>query len=99
MKSIDMQTVFQLNSNVLIRYEHNFQDGTMILYDVEREELWLGNSACRGLIKLINGQNKLNEIYTELLLCYDSLESTKVIESFNFTIEDLYNRKFIEKVD
>lgn len=96
--SIDGTTILQLNKNILKRYEHKFQEGTMILYDVDREKVWFGNSSTRDLINLIDGKTNLNDIYTKLLYLFDGSEITDIIESFNLTIDDLYDKKFIEIV-
>lgn len=97
-ETIDETTILKLNQNILKRYEHNLKDGTMILYDIAREEIWYGNSSSKDLINLIDGKTNINDIYNELLPLYEDIDIDEVINSFNFTIEDLYNKNFIEMV-
>jgi len=95
-ETIDETTVLKFNKNILKRYEHNYKNGTMILYDIDREEAWFGNSSARELINLIDGKTNLEDIYAELFPFYKAENIEMVIESFNSVIEDLYSKKFIE---
>lgn len=98
-ETIEGTTILKFNKNILKRYEHNFKNGTMILYDVDKEETWFGNSSSRELIRLIDGKTSLNNIYIKLFPLYGDLDIDEVIESFNRIIEDLYDRNFIETAD
>lgn len=97
-EKIAKTTILKLNKNIIKRYEHNWKDGTMILYDIDREEAWYGNASTRELINLIDGKTSLEDIYAELFPFYQDFNIEEIIESFNFTIEDLYKKKFIELV-
>lgn len=97
-EKIDGTTILKLNMNILKRYEHNLKDGTMILYDLNRDEIWFGNASSIDLINLIDGKTSINNIYTDLLPLYADFDISDVMESFNSTIMDLYNKKFIVSV-
>jgi hypothetical protein len=92
---IDEKTVLKFNKNILKRYEHNLNGGTMILYDVETEALWFGNSASKELVEGIDGGKNIKEIYKELLPLYEGKDMRDIIESFNLIIEDLFNKNFL----
>lgn len=94
---INEAIVLRLNSNILKRFEHNLQDGIMILYDVERGEIWFGNSSSRELINMIDGNTNLKSIYANLLPLYEGEDIADILESFNYIILDLYNKNFIEQ--
>ena len=93
---IDNNTVLNLNKNILKRYEHNLKDGTMILFDVLTEEIWLGNSSTKEIIDLIDGKNSIQDIYSQILFNYDEKDFENVIEALNLLIEDLFSKNFIE---
>lgn len=97
-KTIDGSTILRLNKNILKRYEHNFKGGTMILFDVERDETWFGNSSSKELINMIDGKIDLNNIYINLFPLFEGFDKSEIITSFNKIIEDLYNKNFIETV-
>jgi len=93
---IDNNTVLNLNKNILKRYEHNLKDGTMILFDVLTEEIWLGNSSTKEIIDLIDGKNSIQDIYSQILFNYGEKDFENVIEALNLLIEDLFSKNFIE---
>lgn len=92
---IDNFTILKLSQNILKRFEHNLKGGTMVLYNLETKAIWFGNSASRELIKLLDGNRNLEEIYIEILANYNEELHDKIIESLNIIIEDLVKQKFI----
>lgn len=98
-KIIDNNTIIVFNKNILKRYEHNLNDGIIILFNVESEEIWLGNSGSKEIINLIDGKKTIQEIYSKILSNYAQEALEKVVESLNLIVEDLYNKNFIEIKD
>lgn len=96
--AITNETVLKLNSKILKRYEHNLKGGTMILFNLDTEDIWLGNSSSRNFIDLLDGKNNIQDIYVQILSNYQETEYDKVINALNALIEDLYTKKFIEIV-
>lgn len=95
---LDEYLIIKLTKNILKRYEHNMDNGVMFLFDVETEELWTGNSSSYDLIKLINGQRTLKEIYSTLVPIFEGYDYSELRESFDSLILDLTNKKFLEFV-
>ena len=99
MTDITNNTILKLNANVVKRFEHNLKDGTMILCNMKNFDFWFGNCASKELIKLINGENTINDIYSELLSHFESDDYKIAIEAYNKIIEDLYEKNFIEVIN
>jgi len=99
MTDITNNTILKLNSNVVKRFEYNLKDGTMILCNMKNFDFWFGNYASKELISLINGENTINDIYSELLSNYKQEDYETVMEALNNIIEDLYEKHFIEVVN
>lgn len=91
-------TVLSLTKNVLKRFEHNIEDGTLFLHDVETRETWVGNSSSNDLIRLVNGKRTLKEIYENLQPLFEDYEYETFKESFNSLIFDLIGKKFLRVV-
>lgn len=96
---ITNSTILKINDKILIRFEHNLKNGTMILFNVETEDIWLGNQSSKDLIEFINGKNSIQEIYTQILSKYSEEDFDLVLNALNKIIEDLYNRNFIEIIN
>ena len=91
-------SILKLAPYVLKRFEQNIDDGLLFLYNVNTNETWTGNYSSFYLIKLINGQKKLNEIYNELVPFYEGYTYDEVKQSFDSLLSDLVNRNFLEMV-
>ena len=94
-KIIDNNTILKLNKNVLKRFEHNLEDGTMILFNTETEGVWFGNSTSKDLIELIDGNNTVEKIYSEILCKYQDEDFNTVLEALNNIIETLFQKEFV----
>ena len=95
---IDNKTILKLCKNVLKRYEHNLKEGTMLLFDTETEEIWIGNSSSKNLIDLIDGQNNIEDIYSSFLTAYsDDFETA--VSALNSIVEDLILKGFVEIIN
>lgn len=95
---LDEHIIIKLNKNILKRFEHNIDNGVLFLFDVQKEELWVGNDSSNDLIKLIDGQKTLKEIYTQLQPFFVEYEYDELKESFDAIINDLIKKRFLERV-
>lgn len=94
---MDENLILKLSPFTLKRFEQNLgEDGVMFLYNVNTNEPWTGNYSSYCLIKLINGQRSLNEIYRELFPLFDGYEYEDLKQSFDFLLDNLIERKFLE---
>lgn len=87
--------ILMLNKNVLKRYEHNLNDGTVFLFDIEREEVWMGNSAADCLLRLIDGEVSLEEIYAYLFPLFEDFSNEELKESFDGIVKSLVDKGFL----
>ena len=93
---INNDTILKLGKYVLTRFEHNLNQGTLILFDTNSFDIWFGNAPTNDILKLINGKNTLANIYDTLLPLYEEYSENEVIESFNSVIEELLEKNFLE---
>lgn len=87
--------ILKINKNVLKRYEHNLNDGTVFLFDIEREDVWMGNSAADCLLRLVDGETSLGEIYAYLFPLFEGFSSEELKKSFDDIVKNLVNRGFL----
>lgn len=92
------ETVLNLTKNILKRYEHNIEDGTLFLHDVKTRETWVGNASSNDLIRLIDGKRTVKEIYEALWPLFEDYEYATFKESFDSLIADLIDKKFLRVV-
>ena len=93
------KSVIALNKDVAIRFEHNFNGGTLILIDTKTENIWYGNKESMALINELKDRENpqtLEKIYSKVLFEYQEFEPEKVIESLNFLLNNLYENKFLD---
>ena len=93
------KSVVALNKDVALRFEHNFNGGTLILIDTKTENIWYGNKDSLAFInelKDVDNPRTLGKIYTKVLSAYQEFEPEKVIESLNFLLNNLYENKFLD---
>jgi hypothetical protein len=95
---LDENIVVGLSENILKRYEHNLQDGILFLYNVETQEIWTGNNSSNDLIKLLDKKSTLKEIYTALQPFFEDYGYDVIKDSFDFVIEELIQKNFLEIV-
>lgn len=94
---MDENLILKLSPYTLKRFEQNLgEDGIMFLYNINTNEPWTGNYSSYCLIKLINGQKTLSEIYKGLLPLFEGYEYDEIKQSFDSLLEDLIDRKFLE---
>ena len=93
-------SVIALKKSIAVRYEHNFNNGTVILIDTETDNIWYGNKESLLLIKeLRNRENPQNieTICSKIISEYsDSFSTDIIIESLSNLLNDLYEKKFID---
>lgn len=90
--------IVKLNKNILRRFEHNINDGVLFLFDVETEKLWIGNSSTNDLVKLIDGEKTLKEIYSKLQSVFEDFSYNELKESFDEIIDELIDKEFLKCV-
>ncbi len=88
--------ILKLEKNILKRYEHNLKDGVLFLYNVETDDIWLGNESSNDLIKLINGKRTLKEIYLDLMPLFEGYEYEELKVSFDSIVNELIEKNFLE---
>ena len=88
-------TVLALNKNVLKRFEPNLNNGTVFLFDMEKETFWSGNASVDYLIRLINGENALEKIYEELFNIFEDYTQEEIEISYNDIIKSLIEKGFL----
>ena len=88
--------ILKFNKNVLKRYEHNLNNGTVFLFNVETEEIWTGNGAADCLLRLIDGKQTLEEIYAYLFPLFDGFDKNELKESFDNIVKSLLSKGFLE---
>lgn len=91
-------TVLSLTKNILKRFEHNIEEGTLFLHDVQTKETWVGNASSNDLIRLFDGKRNLKEIYETLRPLFEDYEYETFKESFDSLILDLIDKKFLRVV-
>lgn len=91
-------SIVKLTKNILKRYEHNVRDGVLFLFNIETEALWTGNSSSNDLVKLIDGNRTLKDIYLALKQSFEGYEYEELRENFDEVINDLLNKNFLEYV-
>jgi len=96
MVEINNGSVFRLNKDVIKRFEHNLNNGTMVLCNMKTMEFWFGNEYSKILIKLIADKKSLQDIYSEILSEYEENDYEEVVNAYNTILEDLMNKGFIE---
>lgn len=95
---LNESSIIKLSKNTLKRFEHNIEDGVLFLFNVETEEVWLGNTSSNDLIRLIDGQRTLKEIYISLMPLFEGYKYDVVKESFNSIVSELKDKHFLEVV-
>lgn len=95
---LNENSIVKLTKNILKRYEHNAKDGVLFLFDVETNTLWTGNSSTNDLVKLIDGNKTLKDIYLELQESFEGYEYRELKEGFDEIISDLLSKNFLEYV-
>jgi len=94
---MDENLILKLSPYILKRFEENLgEGGVMFLYNINNNEPWTGNYSSYCLIKLINGQRTLNEIYNELLPLFEGYEYEDLKQSFDSLLSNLIDRSFLE---
>lgn len=87
--------ILKLNKNVLKRYEHNLNDGTVFLFDMETENVWMGNGAADCLLRLIDGNTTLGNIYKTLFPLFEDFSEEELKKSFDSIVKSLIDKKFL----
>lgn len=87
--------ILKLNKNVLKRYEHNLNEGTVFLFDIVREEVWMGNAAADCLLRLIDGKTPLKDIYDYLFPLFEGFSQKELRESFDGIVQNLISKGFL----
>ena len=90
--------ILKLAPYVLKRFEENLDEGKLFLYNVNSNDYWIGNVTSFYLIKLINGEKTLKELYDELFPLFNNYKLEDIKQSFDNLLEGLVNRKFLEVV-
>jgi hypothetical protein len=94
---MEKSLILKLAPYILKRFEQNLDDGGLLfLYNVNTNETWTGNASSYYLIKLINGEKTLTEIYTELLPLFEQNGRNEVIQCFDALLSNLLDRNFLE---
>ena len=93
---ITEKAVLKLGKDILKRFEHNLNGGTMVLFNVLTYDVWFGNSSTLDLFRLINGERTIKNIHNHLVDQYKEYPEDAVIESFDNIILDLLDKKFLE---
>lgn len=91
-------TILKLAPYVLKRFEENLDGGQLFLYNVNSNAYWIGNTASFYLIKLINGEKTLKELYDELFPLFNDYKLEDIKQSFDSLLMGLVSRKFLEVV-
>ncbi len=89
--------ILKLNKNVLKRYEHNLNGGTVFLFNMKTEESWVGNSAADCLLRLIDGEHTLEEIYEYLFPLFENFNENELREAFDKIVKSLLEKGFTEE--
>ncbi len=91
------ESVISLGKNIAIRFEHNFNGGSIILIDTINDEFWIGNSESEKLIKILakNKELKICEVFAQILSEYEEVDYEIVLNSLNKIINILYEKNFI----
>lgn len=93
---LDESFVVKLTKNILKRFEQEIDEGVLFLYNVETDELWTGNESSNDLIRLVNGERTLKDIYLLLMPLFEGYEYSVLKKSFDSIISDLINKDFLE---
>lgn len=93
---LNESSILKLNPNILKRFEHNVEDGVLFLYNVKTKLLWKGNESSNYMIKLIDGNRSLKEIYKELQNIFDGYSYEELKNSLDSLIENLITLDIIE---
>ena len=91
-------SILRLNKDILQRFEHNLNDGTIILYNVKTRKIWFGNYSSYDLIKLLDGKKNLDCIYSVFKKQYEGYTSEEIVNSVNTIFEELLEKNFLETV-
>lgn len=92
---LDNSVVLEINKNVLKRFEPNLNDGTVFLFDMKNEKFWTGNAAVDCLLRLIDGESDLAQIYSALMEMFEGYTVEEVIESYDSVISSLVEKGFL----
>ena len=87
--------ILQINKNILKRYEPNLNEGTVFLFNIESEEVWMGNAAADCILRLIDGTLTLQEIYDMLFPLFEDFSEEELTTSFNGIIQNLLDKGFL----
>ena len=92
---LDNNVVLEINKNVLKRFEPNLNDGTVFLFDIKNEKFWTGNAAVDCLLRLIDGETNLAQIYDALLEVFEGYSVEEVMASYDSVISGLLEKGFL----
>lgn len=95
---MDESTILKLAPHILKRFEQNLDDGVLFLYNVNTNEFWSGNNSSFYVIRLLNGERTLKEVYNELLPLFADYDYKDIKESFDSLLSNLVKKKFVEVV-
>ena len=93
---ITEQMILKFGKDILKRFEHNLNGGTMILFNVLTYDVWFGNSSTQDLFRLINGERTIESIHHHLVEQYKEYPEDAVIEIFDNIILELLDKRFLE---
>lgn len=96
---MDESIILKLAPHTLKRFEQNLDEGGLLfLFNVNTKENWTGNVSAFYLIKLIDGEKTLSDIYKELIPLFEGYEHEDIKQSFNSLLSNLISKKFLEVV-
>lgn len=93
---LNKKSILKFNKYILKRYEANLKDGVLYLYNVDNEDIWIGNSSSKDLIDEIDGIKTLDEIYQKMYLIFEGYDKSEVENSINAILEELIKRGILE---
>lgn len=91
-------SVLKMADRVLIRFEENFKDGTLFLYNLNTQQVWSGNRSVYDFVLLIDSKRNLEEIYTEIMPLFQGYSEEEVRNCFDSVAKELVTKGFLETI-
>lgn len=90
---------YELNKNVLIRYEQNISNGTLFVYDACEDKLWLGNHSSYLVLRLLRKKCSLQFILKNCREYFSEINNEVQEKAILELLNELITKGFIIKYE
>ena len=93
-----MPDLYKFNKNVIARYESHIEDGMYFLFNIQKNEYWMGNTSSYVLLNNFRHKNSIEKVIEENIEYFD-IDKNSVENTMKGMVEDLVKKGFMDKYD